>query len=67
MVQSRCRGRRPVTAKVDGDMEQLLQDDAELLGVYRSEIVRLALDEWWDLRMGEFECPHCSETIQIEP
>lgn len=56
-----------MTTRVDGDMEQLLDDDAELLGVYRSEVVRLALDEYWDLRMGEFVCPHCDNAIQIEP
>lgn len=66
MVQSKCRGRRPVTTKVDADMEQLLQDDSELLGVYRAEVVRLALDEYRDLRTGNFDCPHCGGTINLE-
>jgi hypothetical protein len=48
-------------------MEQLLDADAEMLGVYRAEVVRLALDEYRDLRQGDFECPHCGGTIQLEP
>lgn len=67
MVQSECRGRRPVTTKVDAEMEQLLDDDAEMLGVYRAEVVRIALDEYRDLRLGEFVCPHCETVVHIEP
>lgn len=66
MVRSECKGRRPVTTKVDADMENLLDADAEMLGIYRAEVVRLALDEYADLRQGQFECPHCNRPIQIE-
>ena len=66
MVQSECRGRRPVTVKVDAEMEQLIDDDSEMLGVYRSEVVRLALDEYRDLRMGEFVCPHCEAVVHLD-
>lgn len=67
MVQSECRGRLPVATKVDDDMEQLLDADAQMLGVYRAEVVRLALDEYRDLRHGDFACPHCGDRIQLEP
>lgn len=64
---SECRGQRPVTAKVDAQMLDLLDNDAELVGVYRSELVRQVFDNYRELRRGEFQCPHCSNNIRIEP
>lgn len=64
---SDCKGTVPVTTKVDAQMSDLLDEDAEMLGVYRSEIAREAFDTYRYLRVGEFECPHCENAISIEP
>jgi len=64
---SECKGNIPVTAKVDGEMRDRLDSDAEMLGVYRSEVVREALDAYVTLRLADFECPTCGEPIKIEP
>ena len=64
---SECKGRIPVTAKVDAEMRDLLDEDAERLGVYRAEVAREAFDTYRFLRTGEFECPHCGNRISIEP
>jgi len=64
---SECKGRIPVTAKVDAQMRELLDQDAEMLGVYRAEVAREAFDTYRYLREAEFQCPHCQQNIQIEP
>jgi hypothetical protein len=64
---SECRGTEPVTVRVDAEMLDLLDSDAEQFAVYRVEIVRRALDTYRLLRRAEFECPHCEQPIQIEP
>lgn len=64
---SECKGRIPVTAKVDAEMRDLIDADAERLGVYRSEVARQAFDTYGRLRRAEFECPHCERAIQIQP
>lgn len=62
-----CKGTHPVTAKVDGEMRNRLDEDAEDLGVYRADVVREALDVYVALRLAEFQCPTCGEPIKIEP
>jgi hypothetical protein len=64
---SDCKGRIPVTAKVDVEMRDLLDEEAERLGVYRAEVARMAFDVYGDLRRADFHCPHCENSVQIEP
>jgi hypothetical protein len=64
---SDCKGKIPVTAKVDAVMRDRLDRDAERLGVYRAEVAREAFDVYRLLREAEFQCPHCDNEIQIEP
>jgi hypothetical protein len=66
-TMSECQGRIPVTAKVNAEMRDLIEQDAERLGVYRSEVARQAFDTYRYLREGEFQCPHCANKISIEP
>ena len=61
-----CKGTHPVTAKVDGEMRDTLDEDAEHLGVYRAEVVRESLDLYVALRQADFQCPSCGEPIKIE-
>ena len=64
---SDCKGRVPLTTKVNTEMRDLLEEDAERLGVYRAEVARRAFDCYRNLRRAEFRCPHCENKIQIEP
>lgn len=66
-AMSDCKGKVPVTAKVNAEMRDLLDEDAEALGVYRAEVARQAFDTYRDLREGDFHCPHCSNAVSIEP
>jgi predicted transcriptional regulator len=60
-----CKGSLPVTAKVDGETKDLLDEDAEMLGKYRADVVREALGQYVDLRRADFDCPHCENSIQL--
>lgn len=62
-----CEGSIPVTAKVDSEMRESLDDDAEALGLYRADVIREALCQYVDLRRADFECPHCHNEVQIQP
>lgn len=62
-----CKGSHPVTAKVDGEMRDLLDEDAETLGRYRADVLREALDQYAALRRADFRCPHCENSIQLKP
>lgn len=64
---SDCKGKVPVTAKVDDEMRDLLDDEAEEFGVYRAEVARRAFDTYRTLRQGEVCCPECETAITIEP
>jgi hypothetical protein len=56
-----------VTTKVDAKMRDVLEADAERMGVYRADVAREAFDTYRKLRQAEFQCPHCERAIQIEP
>lgn len=62
-----CKGKHPVTAKVDAETRESLDRDADRLGDFRADRVRDALSVYLALRRAEFQCPHCSQPIQIEP
>jgi hypothetical protein len=60
-----CNGRLPVSAKVDREMRELLDEEAERLGVYRSEAVRRVLDHYAEAREGS-ACPHCGQELHVQ-
>lgn len=63
---SECKGRVPVTAKVDAEMRDRIDEEAERLGVYRAEALRLHLDAAVELLDDDVECPHCGHTLHAE-
>jgi hypothetical protein len=63
---SECKGRIAVSTKIDAEMRDFLDDDAERFGVYRAEVAREAFDVYRKLRCAQFGCPHCGQPIQIE-
>lgn len=56
-----------MTAKVDGEMRESLDRDADRLGDFRADRIREALTVYLELRRAEYDCPHCGEPIQIGP
>jgi hypothetical protein len=60
-------GRYPVTAKVDAETRESLDRDADRIGDFRADRIRDALTVYIDLRRADYECPHCENTIQLEP
>lgn len=63
---SECHGRIPVTAKVDAEMRDLLDEDADRLGVHRSELIRRVLDNYAAARNDELECPSCGAGLDYD-
>jgi hypothetical protein len=64
---SECRGRIAVTTKVDAEMRDRLENEAERIGVYRSEVIRRLLDTYAESADGELNCPNCGCELHIEP
>lgn len=64
---SRCRGDLPVTAKVDRQMKQFLDEEADRCGVTRAELIRRVFDDYKASRDEDLECPNCEQTIVFEP
>lgn len=64
-MDTNCKGRNTVTAKVDGEMREALDRDADRLGDFRADRIRDALMLYMSVRRGEFQCPTCGEPIQL--
>jgi predicted transcriptional regulator len=62
-----CKGNNTVTAKVDGETREALDRDADRMGDFRADRIRDAISLYVELRRGEFECPTCGNSIQINP
>lgn len=63
---AQCNGRIPITAKVDADMRDLIDEDADRLGVYRAEVIRRVLDTYRESREDQLVCPHCDGRINFD-
>jgi len=61
-----CKGQHPVTAKVDAETRESLDRDADRVGDFRADRIRDALSLYLELRRAEYNCPHCSQRIEIE-
>jgi hypothetical protein len=66
-MDRKCKGDNPVTARVDRETVESLDQDADRLGDFRADRMRDALGLYLDLRRGDFECPHCEQSITVEP
>jgi len=62
-----CEGSIAVGAKVDAEMRDFLDDDADALGKYRADVIREALVQYVNLRCADFQCPHCNSAVSIQP
>lgn len=62
---SQCKGTVPVATKVDRPMREFIEDEAERLGVTKSEYLRRALELCRYERAGETACEHCGGDVEF--
>jgi hypothetical protein len=60
---SSCQGGLAITTKVDRDMREFADSQADRLGVNRAEFLRRLLELYRASRREEIACPHCGETV----
>lgn len=58
---SRCQGSIPVSTKVDKPMREFIEDEAQRLGMSRSELLRRLLEVYQDSQGGRMVCENCNE------
>jgi negative regulator of replication initiation len=63
---SECIGTVSAGTKVDEEMRNFLDDEADRLGVTNAELHRRFLNFYQESRETEPNCPHCGDLITIE-
>lgn len=62
---SDCHGNLSVGSRIDKQMQEFLDAEADRLGVNRAELVRRMFDAYRESRREQMDCPHCEETIVL--
>lgn len=63
---SSCHGEISLATKVDRDMAEYAESEAERLGVSKAEFHRRLLEFYRDSRREKTDCPHCSEAVVMD-
>ena len=63
---SNCLGDIAATTKIDRDMSEFIDGEAERLGVSKAEFHRRLLEFYRDSRREKMDCPHCSEAVVMD-
>lgn len=63
---NRCVGTISVGTKVDREMREFVENEADRLGVTPSEFLRRLLIEYRESRKGNRLCEHCEQQAVIE-
>lgn len=63
---SDCIGQLNLATKVDRQMLEYVDGEAENLGVTRSEFLRRLLTLYRESRREQTECPHCDEAVVFD-
>lgn len=56
-------GDLPVASKVDREMLEFVDSEAERLGVNRAEFIRRLFELYRESRRENLECPSCEQTV----
>ncbi len=64
-MMSDCIGDISIGSRVDKQMQEFLDGEAERLGVNRAELVRRLFDAYRESRREQMDCPHCGDTITL--
>jgi Ribbon-helix-helix protein, copG family. len=62
---SECIGNLSIGSRVDKQMLEFLDAEAERLGVNRAELVRRLFDAYRESHREQMDCPHCGDTITL--
>ena len=63
---SSCHGEISLATKVDRDMAEYAESEAERLGVSKAEFHRRLLEFYRDSRREKLDCPHCNEAVVMD-
>ena len=63
---NRCQGSIPLGAKVDRNMREFVEAEADRLGMTVSEFLRRLLIIYRESRAENTPCDHCGESVVIE-
>jgi hypothetical protein len=66
-MATNTKGPHNVTAKIDAETRETLDEDSQRIGDFRADRIRDALGIYLELRRGEWVCPHCNDPVQYEP
>ena len=62
---AKCHGNCTVTTRVDRDMRELVDEEAEKRAIPRAELIRRVLDVYDASRCGNLTCPNCGTTADL--
>jgi len=65
-LMSQCRGSISVCSKIDKEMLEYIDAEAERLGVSRAEFLRRLLELYRDSRREQIDCPECSSSVVFD-
>lgn len=65
-IMSSCQGNLAATAKVDREMLEFVDSEADRLGINRAEFMRRLLELYRESRRENTDCPHCGGTVQFD-
>jgi hypothetical protein len=65
MKDSDCLGKHTVSTKVDGEMLDFVQREAEYRGVPKAEFLRRLLEVHRASEDGKLTCSNCSEELKL--
>jgi len=63
---NRCQGSIPIGAKVDREMREFIEAEAERLGMTVSEFLRRLLIIYRESRAENTPCDHCGQPVVLE-
>jgi len=61
-----CHGQITTSTKVDREMREYLQREADERGVSRSEFIRRIFDAYRAIEGGQAECPDCGSQLVFD-
>ena len=63
---SSCHGSISLATKVDRDMNEYVDSEAERLGVSKAEFHRRLLELYRSSRREDVDCPHCGDAVVLD-
>jgi hypothetical protein len=59
-------GDLPVSTKVDREMKEYLNQEADRLGITRAELIRRVFTLYRESRRENVDCPHCGRIVKMD-